>query len=399
MFWDKVMRWVRGYVVFEGEGGTPETLSTRARAQGIDLWNTRFRKFSVRSSCTPSSYRRLRGALRHSGMRVRICRKVGAPFLVRGYRRRYGLLVGAVLGAVMLGTLPQYVWVISVEGNVTVPAETIMAKAETLGVRVGMRWDTLDMSALRLQALTAMPELAWFTVNPEGSVARIVVKEREAEQPPDDGNTPSHLVAAYDGVVLRVVAERGYPAVKQGEAVTAGDRLVSGIFEAPEFWDVTRSSGEVWAVTERCVTVSVPLKETVTMPSGKRCERMSFCFLGWEVPLYTSAPLKGEWRVSEQDGRLVVRGTVLPLGIWKRTYTAYVPREVKHSVEEATALARHETAVRFLQEYPTAAVIEQAENVEVKDGVCFLKTVFTCEENIAKEVPIGANEYEMLLKQ
>lgn len=391
MVWERLRRWLRGYVTFEGEGGSPERLTRLARQAGVGLWDTRLRPFSLSSRCAAADYRRLRVAVRHSGIRLRLRGKRGFPFAVRGYRGRYGLAVGAVLAVVLWTVLPGRVWVVSVEGNETVPSARIAAVAEELGVAVGAQWDALDIPALRLQALTKLPELAWITVNPEGSVAHVLVKERTEGTLPDAENAPSDLVAACDGVIRRVVAWGGFPQVKPGEAVTVGDVLVTGVYESRdyrEFWDYTRAKGEVWAETEHTVTVNVPLTETALFPTGEQRVRWSFRLLGWQVPLYTASPLPGTWQIIEQERCLTARGLTLPLGFTERVYVACAPQRVVRTEAEAMALARQETAVRFVKQYPTAAVIKQQETAAVLMGVCRLETVFTCEENIAREVPL-----------
>lgn len=388
MLWDRILRFIQGWVVFEGEGDAPERLLSAAGAEGVMLWNTRCRPFYVRSCCRASDYRRLRLLVRHSGLRLRLRSKRGLPFAVRGYRRRYGLVVGAVLAVALLAVLPRYVWVVTVEGNRTLPAQRILEAVEPLGVVPGARWEELDIPAIRLKALTLLPEAAWLTVNPEGSIARVVITERDGVADPDRDSTPSNLVAACDGVIRRVIAAGGYPAVEAGEAVTAGDLLVSGVYEVEGFRDLTRSAGQVWAVTEHTVSVEIPLKERCRLPAGDSCFRPAFQFLNWWVPLYTAAPLTGDWAVTEEDRRLTLRGITLPLGVVSRTYTAYVPVTVTRTEPEAAALAEAELVRLFQERYPKAAVLSRRDTAGVADGVYRLEAVLTCEEDIAREVPL-----------
>lgn len=382
-------RLIRGWVTFEGESDTAEPLLSRTARAGIPLWNTRTRGYRVRSCCYAADYPRLRHAMRHSGMRLRIQQRHGLPFLLRRCRGRYGLLCGAVLAAVLLTVLPQHIWLITVTGNERVTTDEITAAAAKLGVTTGQRFDALDMDAIRMNALRELPDIAWLTVNPEGCIARIEVTERDDVPDPDRDTTPSNIVAACDGVIRAVKATGGHAAIRVGEAVAAGDLLVSGVHEdISGFTSVTRSKAVVIAETEHTLSVEIPFRERQWLPVGKRHFRPVFQFLNLSVPLYTSLPLDGDMALTETDRRLKLWDTTLPLGRIDRVYTAYTWVTIERTEQEAREAAYQALAEQFAAAYPHAAVLLEEIREQATGTTLQLTAIYRCEEDIAREIPL-----------
>lgn len=388
MLWEPLIRFGRGWVTWEAEGARPELILNRAAAAGLPLWRTRGRPCHLRSHCFAADYTRLRPLLRHQGLRLRVRRRHGLPFLLRRVRGRWGLAAGFIVGLLLLWWLPGRIWLISVEGNQMVPATRIEAAAAHYGVTVGAVFEDLDLPAIRLFTLSELPDVAWLTVNPEGCIAHIEVTERPAVPDPDADNTPSNLVAATDGVIQELILEGGFPAVRKGEAVTAGDLLVSGIYETEGFFDMSRSKGRVLAQTEHTLCAAVKLQETLSLPTGRTFDRTVFQFLCWEVPLYTNGSLPADTVLNVADHRPRVRGLTLPVGLIGRTYTACVPTTVTRTEAQAAKLADDKLASQMREQYPTATVLSRQDKDRIENGVFIRESHFVCEEDIAREIPL-----------
>ncbi len=381
-------RFLRGWVRFEGLGSAEQLLYRTAQA-GIPLWNTKSCSGKVFSCCYADDYKRLRGAMRHSGIRLRLKQRYGVPFLVRRCQGRYGLLCGSILAAALLWYLPQHIWLITVTGNTTVCTEDITAAVAELGVETGQRFDSLDMDTIRIKTLSTLPDIAWLTVNPDGCIARIEVTEREPIDNPDTDNTPSNIVATCDGVIRSIKATGGHAAKRVGEAVAAGDLLVSGVYEdISGFTSVSRSKAEVLALTEHTLMVEIPFYERQWLPEGDTSFRPVFQFLNLSVPLYTSAPLNGDVALTETDRRLKLWGLTLPIGRIDRTYTDYCWVDVERTEEQARLLAMEKLKELFTKTYPRASVLSQEITEDVTGNTLKLTAVYQCEEDIAREIPL-----------
>ena len=118
MFFISLLRWLRGTVTFltHSRSGRAEQFFNLCMQQRIPFWGCRPRGLELEGRTTPSGYRRMHPVARRTGVRPRIQKKQGAPFLLHRYRRRVGLLAGLLLAAALLAASQQFIWVIQVEG-------------------------------------------------------------------------------------------------------------------------------------------------------------------------------------------------------------------------------------------------------------------------------------------
>lgn len=385
----RIMRWFPGWVRVEAEGGYPERLLNAITAADIAAWGVRRRGESLRFSCLAGDYRALRPMARKACVRMRMRHKHGLPFWRHRYRHRRGLLVGLALYIAVLAWLSPRIWVIEVTGNTVTSTEDILAIARQRGVVLGARTDEMDVKGLQIGGTKDMPTVSFITVNPSHSVARIVVTEREESPPSLDLSQPSDIVALRDGRILRMEIYSGQKLVMEGEAVTAGTRLVTGLVETELGEKRYRSYGEVWAETRRRITVTVPLTYTYERPTGEVICRPTLTFFCWQIPLYSDQPLQRQTQQYQAIHHLTIGDTVLPLGV---TNTYLMPTETvtgTRTEAQAEALAQVELAEKEAALFLSDSYEETARQGSVKDGVYVLSVDYLCRENIAVEVPIG----------
>lgn len=387
----RILRWICGWVRVEAEGGYPERLLNMLSVHRISLWGVRVRGESLRFSCLARDYRNLRPMARKSCVRMRIRHKRGLPFWCHRYRHRRGLLVGLVLYALVLAWMAPRIWVIEVAGNVVTPTEGILAVAQQHGVVLGARVDAVDIRGLQMHASKEMPTLSFVSVNPSHCVARIEVAEREQSPAPLDVSQPSDLVALRDGQILRIEAYGGQKLVKEGEAVAAGTRLVTGRVQTEMGEKLYRSYGEVWAQTRRQITVTVPLAYEHREYTGEVICRPTITFFCLEIPLYSKSPLQQQSQQYQALHFLNVGNTTLPLGV---TNTYWMPLKIStltRTEEQARTLAEQQLKQKEEVLFLSDSYEELSRRESVEDGEYILQVEYSCRENIAVEVPLDGN--------
>ena len=80
-------------------------------------------KTGVTACTTAAGYKRLRPIAKKTGVRMRLIEKGGMPFTRFRYRKRIGLLVGALLFALFLGGMSRFIWNVEIEGAETIKEE------------------------------------------------------------------------------------------------------------------------------------------------------------------------------------------------------------------------------------------------------------------------------------
>lgn len=385
----RVMRWFPGWVRVETEGGYPERLLNDLTAVGVPVWHVRRREEWTRFSCLAGDYRSLRPLARRACVRMRLRQKHGFPFWRHRYRHRKGLLVGLALYGVILALLAPRIWVVQVVGNTDTPTEEILAVARQRGVVIGARMDQLDIKGLQINGPDDLPTLSWITVNPNSCVARVEVTERIPTPEVIDLSVPSDIVALRDGRILRMEVRSGRRLVRDGEAVTAGTVLITGRVETDLGEKLYRSYGEVWAETQRRITVSVPLLYTRPVPEGTVIYRPTVTFLCWDFPLYSNSALQGDWIHRQTRYFLTARDMTLPLGVTNDYYLPVVAQKTARTAEQARLLAEQQLAAQEAALFAPNTYEQLTREGEIREGVYVLTATYRCRENIAAEVPIG----------
>ncbi len=374
-------------VQFHAEGGAHQRFLSAAATAGIPLWNTSRRGSILSAACLAGHYAALRPLARRHGMRLRVKRRWGLPFLLRPLRG--GLIVGAVLAYLLLWYLSGHIWVIRVQGNTTVSAAEILQVLEPLGVKEGSRFSAVDIPTVQLTALQRLPRLSWLTVNPSGSVVTVQVQEKE-ETVPVEETAPANVVAARDGVIVSLSVTGGRAVAKVGDAVTAGSLLISGVTDSTVGPLLRRAAGTVMARTTVTLTAEIPLTETKEVFTPVLRRRSLYAF-GLTVPLYTDSTLPEAYTATTEAHPLVAGGVSLPVG-WKETvYTAPQEVTVTRSAEEAAALAAAELKLQEQALLQTAEIEEYTVSQQRFSDKVVLSGTYVCLMDIARTEKIVTN--------
>ena len=387
----RVFRWFPGWVRVEAEGGYPERLLNGFTAQRIAVWGVRRSGECVRFSCLAGDYRSLRPLARKACVHMRLRQKHGFPFWWHRYRHRRGLLVGLALYIAVLAWLSPRIWVIEVTGNTATSTTDVLAVAAQRGVVLGAKMDAVDVKGLQIGGTRDMPTLSFVTVNPSHCVARIEVTEREASPPSLDLSQPSDVVALRDGRILQMEVFSGQKLVKVGEAVSAGTRLITGRVSTDLGEKLYRSYGEIWAETQRRITVSIPLTYEDVEPTGEVICRPSLRFFFWEIPLYSRTPLQQQIQQYQAFHPLTIAGKTLPIGMDTTYLMPVSTRSLTRNEAEARVLAEQELARREASLFLPDSYEEVERYGKVEEGCYVLQASYLCRENIAVEVPIDGD--------
>lgn len=374
--------WVCGWVQWQAQGADAEQLLSRAQQQGVLLWDVHVQDITVRARCLARQYKKLRRPARRSGMRLQAEQKHGLPFWLFRYRARKGLAVGLLAAVLLMQFLAGRVWSIEVVGADDAAAVQVLQVLEPLGLREGEPFPTAGVERMQTMALQRLPQLAFLSFRLDGSRVTVSVRPRQQqEQAPQ--RLPCNLTAAVDGVVQRVVASRGQAKVAVGDAVQAGQVLVSGVVEEKNATRLLHAEGEIWAQTERTFRFEVPLQQTVTDPQGECLYLPQLQIFGLKIPLYTSGGVpQGERR--EYTRKLSLLGTDLPVGIAGSYTYRPVTYTVRLSEQQAVQQAQQQWVQQCAQLRQAGVTVLAAEKQQsVTAAGCVLTVRCQCFENIA----------------
>ncbi len=377
--------WLRGYVLTEITGESPERFMNLCVFHQKDIWGFRATEKGLTARVKIHEYKSIRKLARRTGCRLHILSKRGLPFLLRRYRNRWGLVAGVLVFALMLSLLSSRLWLIEIQGTKTLPKETVLSILEENGICAGMGKNECDWATVRQSILEKHPDIAWMSMNPDGGVLRVDISETtKAPDLPDD-TLPSHLKAACDGRIVEILAQVGQPMVQVGDGVVKGDILISGAVEYANGCTVFRQArGSVRAETVHKQTFTVPLQQTQMVASGQYDRRRVLHCFGFKIPLYLGS-VKGNYEKQQQDTWLTVQGVPLPIGVTTATFTHLQPQTVCYTQQQAQALALSMAEAFAAENLAQSEITDMTYQGEVKEGKFMLNVKYFCVEEITFE--------------
>ena len=373
----RLIRFFFGYVSFRASGGFTERFINLCRRNNVVLWNLRCRD-SVITACTDCrGYKKIRAVARKSGMRVRMQSKHGLPFFAERHSRRVGLLIGACLCASTVIILSTRIWSIDVIGNKRIPAETITAAFEELGVKKGASGAKIDIGLTEIEAQKRLEGISWLNMNISGSTVLIEVRETvESPEIEEDKTTPTDIVAARDGQIVILRPFNGTAEQITGTSVLKGDLLISGIEEnGDKTVSFCRASGYVVARTNRKIKTAVETEFRTLIPTESKTSYI-LDFIFFSIPL--GRQYDGAYK---EKSVITINGVTLPLALTECRKVGYRESQITLTENQAKQLALH----RFFGECAETFRYMQIEEYEISYERDSIVGEFTCLENIGKE--------------
>lgn len=373
-----------GCVYFTADGGFAERFINICTALGIQLWGIRRKSHGLTACTTIDGYKKIKKAARSSGMRVRIRKKVGLPFVIKKYESHTGLFVGFFAVLLILSIMSDRIWVVNINGNTTVDSEKIAEVFSDAGLRIGVKKNKFDASDINSDAVLSIGELSWASINIDGSVAEIEVREAMHRPSLEKYYGTSNLVASKDGQVEIIEPYKGSAAVKSGQTVMQGSLLVSGICHVKSGMSVFNDA-DGYVVARTKISVSVPIETNFVELKPKTQRVYSLYFLGKEISLSKKRSADIVYR---HKSWLYINKIKMPFGIFYTQYTDFEEENQTADKSFTELSALNDYALKSYNETLHAQIISQ--KVEIKNGA--VTGEYSAFENIGKRVPFETEE-------
>ena len=333
--------------------------------------------------------RRLQKRSAEWGIELNVGEVQGLPMLLLRYRRRMGLLIGALLAVFLTAFSSRFVWHVQVTGNVTLDEAEVIRQLRECGFGVGSYIPSLDTAGLENRLLIASSEISWISIYLEGTVARVQIIEF-AQTPPDEPiKRPANLVAAADGQIEAVELLRGNCLVSVGQAVKKGELLVSGVYDsATGSFRYTRAAGQVLARTERSFSVEIPLSYVEKVYSTPQKSEIVLHFFNFSVKIFKSSgnlPMSCDI-IEETRSYTPTGGYPLPCSLTVAWVYPYEERVTTRTPEAALTLAYEQLSHELASFADDAQILRKEITTTLTDTALVLECKVDCIENIAQQV-------------
>ncbi len=384
----KLIRFLRGTVIFSVVGRFPERFMNLCATRGYALWGSKKTGEGYEFHTWATLYPKLRHCAKKSKVKMRVQKRMGLPFLLGRHKKRWGVLIGAFFCVVALLLSNVFLWDISVEGLVTLEEREVLEQLENLGVYVGAVRSGVEVRSVERRLMMHFEQIGWVAVNIRGT--QVDVKVQERVMPPErlDSDTPCNVVAGSSGQIVSMQVYVGQTMVAQGDAVAKGDVLVSGVVEDKNRdMHLVAARATVIARTERELEVQVPIEQTTTEYRGV-LRRYSIYFGNTELPLWIGRPPQGNFKLERMETPFVILGQTLPIGIVTRQYILTEQIPITLSPMQAERDAENKMAVLAEELLGEATILSSHEEAELENGVYTMRIMYELEENIALQQEI-----------
>ena len=311
--------------------------------------------------------------------------KKGIYWTMCQLRKRPLLLSGIICLMLLSVLIPRYVFFVEVTGNDTLPANQILEAAQMCGVTFGASRKKVRSERIKNELLDRLPQLQWAGVNTRGCVAVISVRERAPSEERSESRTVSSIVADRDGIILSCTSTRGNLLCSEGQAVRAGEILISGYTDCGISICATRAEGEVYARTLRKLDVAAPKNWVMRGEQKSKKYAVSLRIEKNRINLWKDS---GIWdatcgRMYKEYYVTLPGGFTLPVALCVETFTQWETFDDAISAQEAIAA---DFAQGYLSDQMVAGTILSSTQTLTEQMDYYLQQgSYVCKEMIGRE--------------
>ena len=313
-------------------------------------------------------------------------RRGGLYWAFKGFLRRPVLLIGLMIFIALAMYLPSRVLFIQVEGNTTIPTRLILEKSEECGITFGASRRNVRSEKMKNALLEAIPELQWAGINTSGCVATITVRERSIKDDQGVSKGVGSIVAIRDGVIAECTVTKGTPACKVGQAVKAGEVLVSGYTDCGFCIKATKAEGEVYAFTQRELTVSTPENWQIRGAETRQVKKYAVIIGKNRINFYKDSGILDDRcdKMYKESYITLPGGFQLPVILVTEVWTYHTNDEITLDQERAAATLSNFAQTYLAQHMIAGRILMETENISSEDGTFYLQGNYACHEMIGQ---------------
>ncbi|TCT17055.1 hypothetical protein EDC18_101351 [Natranaerovirga pectinivora] len=364
------MKFIRGYLLVQVSGFSPERFLNLCANKGILVWNLQKNKGGYIFNISVSGYRLLKPFVKKTGTKIKILDKIGLPFFFYKYRKRKLFFLGIGIFASFLYILSLFIWKIEIVGNYSYTKEMLTKYLSTNSYSVGMWKNNVIGSEIEQKMMMDFQDIAWVSVEVKGTRMILNMQETLERHQFVSEDLPADIVADKEGIITSIVTRRGMPQVVQGDVVKEGDILVSGdilikMEEVLRDVEFTHSDADIYAKTiyDYNKVLSLDYREKVF--TGKVSKGYAFSLFNNKVTMYHPKIKFDKYdKIVKNDTVRIGKDFYLPFDRVTMEYREYYYEDRQYSVEEATEILKSKLQ-KFIKELEEKGVQILENNVKI----------------------------------
>lgn len=313
----------------------------------------------------------------------------GLPGIARKIVKAPGLIVGALLGAVLLGLSGRFIWKVEIPGASDVPEKEILSYLEEVGLFVGAPIPHGSFDDEELSVLQSHDDVGWLSLSMKGTTLTVRLRGTDTKEAP--GASVGNLVADGDGIIERINVTGGEVNVAVGDVVRKGDVLATGVHEGRNGKvRVGHTGGQIFAKRMYTVVVEIPFSGLEKVYTGVSVREKTVKFFAKDIKLFpNSRNVPSSCDIIYYESLLhFFGGESIPVGISTKEYREYQYVTVDRTPEEAAKMARRDLEAQLYRLSDRLELREKRITDEWTDTSYILTCRLVCVEDIAMFSPL-----------
>lgn len=379
-------------VTFSILGAYNEVFLSALMQQGIVVKNIHAENGLVYASVSSRDYPHTARLSRNFGVQTRVCKRKGAYFFLRRYRKRFGILLGTLLAVMLILFLEQFIWKIEIHGNETLSDNQVLQLLSENGIEIGTYSSPIDVNKIEVDIKRALPDIAWLSISLNGSRIDVYINEASfPEQPEISLDTPCNVVASKTGVIVDAQVYSGTLLYPRGSGVAEGSVVVSGaVDDGAGNLSITHANAKIIAEFTEKVEFFMPYTTNEKQRTGLIEQEKELMLFGFVIPLGTGVDDTTSKICTEEIKLYNLFGLELPWKMKTNTYTEYEDITVTRKTEDIECILSRRVedyCENFFSEYE---LIDVKKSTRIDDNGVYLRADVTLRGDIARQQEIMA---------
>ena len=204
-----------------------------------------------------------------NGINLTFEKEKGILAFLKRKRYRLGFLLGFIFLILSLYISSKFVWKINVFGNTVLTEDEVISELNDASFHLGSYIPSIDYKDLHNKILLSSDKISWISINIDGNVANVVIKEKLDEKPSDNIKY-SNIIAKSDGQIVSISIEDGEKQISVGDIVKKGDILISGVLDSQsQGVRYVNAKGNVRAYVNKIIEIKMPFMNNEKVYTGK----------------------------------------------------------------------------------------------------------------------------------
>ncbi|MBQ3053445.1 MAG: sporulation protein YqfD [Clostridia bacterium] len=390
-----LFHFLTGYVIIKIEGTNVEDFLNLCTREKIYIHRlSHHGKAYASGELHPSYYHKAKLFARDMDVKISVLRRGGLPFALLKLKKRKAFIAGFLVMMFLMFWLCGRIWVIDIEETNPNRRNVIAAALEENGVKSGMPRHRLKPFEIQQSVMASHKEFSWFWIEVKGTHA--VVQVRYGKKPPEvaDPQDISNIISTKNGILHRFIVRSGSSSLKEGDYVTEGQLLISGVVPNELVGAMyVHAEGDAIAKTDRVLTESMPLTVSERVKTGNVTKKYSVNILGKDFNLFFKAPKYKHYDGIIKEKRLhLTRDYILPFSVKIYEYSEVKPTPKKLKEQDAERDLKNSLLNSLYDSVGKKNVVSSQFTVEKSPEKIIVTLKAECLENIAKQVPISFEE-------